>query len=91
MDLPYKTLTSKRLSSLVKIIRVSTIIGVVGIAISILSTLLHLFSIKFLNPGLFVPSFTLIFISGILAVLVSFEESYRVYAETRSSEDKLDK
>lgn len=38
----------------------------------------------------FAPSFIMLFISGFLAVLVSFEESYRVYTETRLSKDKHD-
>ena len=85
MEMPYKSLTSKNLGSLVTIIRIVTIIGYIGILVSILGGVLEMFSIDVLYLSLFAPSVYALFIAGFFAILVGLEESYRHKVEKDKS------
>jgi hypothetical protein len=78
MQLPYKDLYSKNLSSLITIIKIITVWGYIGFAVSVVGEVLRLFSIKLFNPSLMLVSVIALLLAGLFALLVSFEESYRV-------------
>jgi hypothetical protein len=90
MKLPYKELHSEHLESLVTIIRIFTILGYLGLGLSLVSFVLSFFSIKFTHPSLIFISFSVLLISGLFAILVSFEESYRVKSNRLVSEKDND-
>ena len=80
MEMPYKDLISGRLQSLVTTIKLLTVIGYIGVflsAIGLINMFLMVFNFYFFSYQLFIGSIVVLMVSGILAFLVSIEESYR--------------
>ena len=81
MRLPYSDLKSERLQSLVTVIKVFTIIGYAGLLISIVAIsnlILPIFNVFFFGFPFLIGSLVLLVISGVLALCVSAEETYRI-------------
>ena len=78
---PYPNLKSKHLSTLLNIVRVCTVFGMLSFLASIVLTVLNLtgtyYGALFLVP-LFALSIGVMLVSGIFALLVAYEESYRI-------------
>ena len=81
---PYPNLTSKHLSTLLNIVRVCTVFGafcfIAGIVLTVLTFIGAYYGNFFLVP-LFAFSVGTLFVSGILALLVAYEENYRIRTE----------
>mgnify|MGYP001061141514 CR=1 FL=1 len=79
MEMPYKTLKSKNLSSLVNVIKVITVLSYIGLAISLLFIILANIGVAVFHGALLLPYSLLgLLLSGLVAILVSFEETYRL-------------
>ena len=88
MDIPYKDLKSKNLSSLVNVIKVVTVISYIILAISLVIVVLANVGLIPAIGALMLPYAILgLCLSGFLAILVSFEETYRLKV-TNSTETK---
>ena len=90
MKMPYKDFKSERLQSLVTVIKLLTLAGYFGFllsaiglvnmllsAIGLVNMFIRYFNFYFFSYHLFIGSVILLVTSGILALLVGAEESYR--------------
>lgn len=80
MKMPYEDLISGRLQSLVTLIKMLTVMGYFGLflsAIGLINMFFSFFNLYFFSYQLFFGSIAVLVSSGVLALLVSVEESYR--------------
>lgn len=90
---PYKNLKSKNLGLLLLLARIVAVIGILFTAIT-----LFVFTYLIFSTGIygvttifaFVPmSVSILFLSGLMAAIVAFEENYRVKTEYLIKSDKI--
>lgn len=79
---PYKNLNSENLGLLLLLARATAIIGVLFIALAIITSLIGIVvsgSVMMLQLLALIPmSISVLFLSGLMAAIVAFEENYRV-------------
>lgn len=79
MEMPYKDLKSKNLSSLVNVIKVVTVISYIILAISLVIVVFANVGLIPVTGALMLPYAILgLLLSGFLAILVSLEETFRL-------------
>ena len=79
---PYKNLNSENLGLLLLLARATAIIGVLFIALAIITSLIGIVvsgSLMMLQLLALIPmSISVLFLSGLMAAIVAFEENYRL-------------
>ena len=79
MEMPYKDLKSKNLSSLVNVIKVTTVLCYIALAISLLVVILANIGVVSPHGALMLPYSVLgLLLSGLVAIFVSLEETFRL-------------
>jgi hypothetical protein len=89
---PYKRISSQNLGLLLLLARITAVLGIILFVISIIAILFMFIGSGFhaLTTSLvFIPmSVSILFISGIMAAIVAFEENYRIRTEYLVREDE---
>jgi hypothetical protein len=92
MEMPYKDLKSKNLTSLVNVIKLVTVLSYAGLVTSLIAIIpMNLVVETHGGSALLLMSIFGLFLSGLLAICVSLEESYRQKVTTQieiSGKDK---
>ena len=84
IEVPYKDLKSKNLTSLVNVIKIVTVLSYIGLVSSLVTIILMYLGVNSFGGSLLLPVSILgLLISGLFAIFVALEESYRLKVTTQ--------